>query len=330
MPRRTRFPFFCGFVTALIFMELLLHPFSGGRENSAGKEVRQYREGLTQAHFTPDWRRLTGSPQIAGAPSVVILGDSHVEAWQVWDQETMGSVLERRLRTEGKPWNVLQYGWNGADGPDYVYEAPLVAQNFPSNNIFLLMNAGDFRSTTTKYARLVEQDGKVAAEATGPDSVRGNPRLPSKGFWARTREESGLYLAIRVRWIYDISPSMQGHAASTPEDHLLAEPASQNALPLIVRGLQQAYGDRLHILYTPTQPFSEHESPEPQESELLVECKALGMACRSLRSRMEKDLIANHRLARGFSNSEPGVGHFNARGHQLVADELHDWLNDLD
>jgi hypothetical protein len=50
------------------------------------------------------------------------------------------------------------------------------------------------------------------------------------------------------------------------------------------------------------------------------------MACRSLRARMINELMVNHNLVRGFSDSAPGVGHLNARGHEIVADELDDWL----
>ena len=46
------------------------------------------------------------------------------------------------------------------------------------------------------------------------------------------------------------------------------------------------------------------------------------MACRSLRERMVNELVVNHKLVRGFSDTQPGVGHLNARGHELVADEI--------
>src|SRR5262249_52960194 len=138
--------FLLGSALAVGGTELLMRRISGKYENRAGSEIRNFREGVATAHFLANGLRLTGNPQIADAPSVLIVGDSHVEAFQVEDRQTMGSVLERRLRAEGKSWNALQYGWSGADGPDYVYAASLLQEKFPTQHIFLIMNDGDFRS----------------------------------------------------------------------------------------------------------------------------------------------------------------------------------------
>lgn len=334
-PRRARAPeqrhawvwFVCGCALALLFMELVLHNFSGKYESSAGVELRNSREGLAKSHFTPDGLRLTGNPQIAGAPNVLIEGDSHVEAFQVWDPQTMGAVLERRLRAEGKQWNVPQYGWSGADGPDYVYAAPLILEKFHPSVIFLLMNSGDFGSTTTESARLVERNGEVVAEGLEPSSVRGHP--PSYGGrLAKKLKESALFYATALRFTLDIRPQLIEHKANAQEGDLQAKTAtSENAMDLILRGLKEAYGDKLYILYTPSQPFSAETPVEPQERALLAECKAKGMECRSLRARMVEDLLVHHELARGFPDFAPGVGHLNPRGHELVADEIYDWLN---
>ncbi len=309
-------------------MELVLHNFSGKYENGAGSEIRNFREGLAKSHFGANGLRLTGNPQIAGAPDVLIVGDSHVEAFQVADEQTMGAVLERSLRAEGKQWNVLQYGWSGADGPDYVYVAPLLLEKFPSKRIFLIMNDGDFGSTAGETARLVERNGEVVAEGLEPDAVRG--RAPSYGGrLARELKESGLIYASALRFQLDIKPQLAEHNASAQDGDMLAKEASGNAMDLIVRGLKESYGEKLYILYTPAQPFSADAPEEPQERALLAECKAKGIECRSLRGRMVNDLVANHNLVRGFSDFAPGIGHLNARGHQLVADELDDWLNSL-
>ena len=99
--------FLAGCALAVLGVELLLHGISGKYETRAGSEVRNFREGVATAHFLPNGLRLTGNPQIGGAPSVLIVGDSHVEAFQVADAQTMGAALERRLRAEGKAWNAL-------------------------------------------------------------------------------------------------------------------------------------------------------------------------------------------------------------------------------
>src|SRR5882724_5743814 len=87
-PRREWWRFLCGCCLALIFMEVVLHEFSGKVENSTGIEERDFREGFAKAHFLANGLRVTGNPQIAGAASIVLMGDSHVEAYSVWDEQT--------------------------------------------------------------------------------------------------------------------------------------------------------------------------------------------------------------------------------------------------
>ena len=166
--------------------------------------------------FLANGLRLTGNPQIAGAPTVLIVGDSHVEAFQVPDEETMGSALERRLRSEGKQWNALQYGWSGADGPDYVYSAPLLLEKFPTQHIFLIMNDGDFRSLAGEEARMVERDGVLTAEPLTPGMPQG--RAPSYGGrLARKMKESGLIYGAALRFQLDLKPEFTEHKASAQD-----------------------------------------------------------------------------------------------------------------
>ena len=325
--RYARLWFLFGTALAVLFMEFLLHNISGKYENRAGSEIRNFREGVATAHFSANGLRLTGNPQIAGASTVLIVGDSHVEAFQVPDQETMGSALERRLRSEGKQWNALQYGWSGADGPDYVYSAPLLLKKFPTQHIFLIMNDGDFRSVAGEEARMVERDGVLTAEPLTPGMPQG--RAPSYGGrLARKMKESGLIYGAALRFQMDLKPEFTEHKASAQDGAVPAAPDPKNTMELIVRGLQQSYGDKLSILYTPSQPFSADAPVETPESLLLAECAEKKMACRSLRERMVNELVLNHKLVRGFSDTQPGVGHLNPGGHELVADEIADWLKD--
>jgi hypothetical protein len=307
-------------------MELVLHNFSGKHEYASGYEVRTDREGIAKSHFSSDSLRLTGNPQIVGAASILIVGDSHVEAFQVRDEQTMGSLLERRLRAEGKPWNVLQYAFSGADGPDYIYAAPLVLERYRPTRVFLVMNAGDFAKTTTDLVRLVERNGEVVAEPLRPDVARGHP--PSfGGRTSRKFKESAVLYSSAIRFTLDILPKLTEHKATAQEGDLVPATLSDKSLDLIVRGLKEAYGDRLYILYTPEQPYSAQEPMEPPEAALLSQCKAEGLECRSLRGRMIESLLGRHELARGFTNTAPGFGHLSVHGHEMAADEMFDWLS---
>ena len=321
--------FLCGCVLGLIFMELALHKFVGKSENSSGSEVRTIREGIAVAHFAPDALRSTGNPQIAGAPSILVLGDSHVEAFQVSDKQTMGSVLERRLRSDRRAWNVLQYAFDGAVGPDYIYAAPLVLERYRPMRVFLIMNAGDFR-TITIYTRLEEKNGEVTVAPLGPGIGRGRP-ASFGGPVVRKLKESAVFYSATLRLTLDILPKLRAGAVSAEQGGqgggLASRELSIRSIELILRGLKEAYGDKLFILYTPEQMYSREDPPETQEAALLSECQEQGMTCRSLRKRMVEGLLDKHEIARGFTNTTPGFGHFNFHGHEMAAAELYDWQN---
>jgi|GEM_PF-2352145 hypothetical protein len=323
--------FLAGCLLSVALMELALHNFSGKSENSAGFEERDYREGVAKAHFSADGLRLTGNPQIAGAPPVLIIGDSHVEAYSVNDQQTMGSILERRLRSEGKCWNVLQYGWRGADGPDYVYQAKLILERYHPIRIFLFTSKGDFVRTSTEYARLVDHDGEVTAEPAQPGIEPGRP--PSYGgALAKKIKESGLLYAAVVRLRLEILPNVlpgRGSKMADADAQTMSAHSTQETVNEIVRGLKQGYGDKLLMLYAPDQPYSASAPSEPQESAMLSACREYGISCRSLHARMIEDLLVNHVLDRGEANTAPGWGHFNAHGHELAAEEMDRWLKTL-
>src|SRR6185503_19100426 len=102
-----------GVLAALAVAEAALRPWaSAWREKpyDQAAEVRQYYEGVAVAHYAADGERLTANPPLPDAPHLLILGDSHVEAMQVGDADTMGAILERRARSAGRPLNVHQYG----------------------------------------------------------------------------------------------------------------------------------------------------------------------------------------------------------------------------
>jgi lysophospholipase L1-like esterase len=315
-----------GSLFALLCFELAFHNFSGKTESPSGIEFREYREGLAKSHFLPNGLRLTGNPQIAGAPAVLLVGDSHIESFARPDKQTMGSILERRLRASGKDWNVEQYGWSGADGPDYVFEASLLQKQFHPDWILLLMTFGDVGALTTESARLVEKDGRVVAEPAHPGDLPGRP--PSfGGTFSRKLKESALLYAATIHFHLEVWPRITGAKAQEREQDAVRSQTLQQTVDTIMLGLKDSYGTSLHILYAPNQPFSANPPVEPQEAAVMQACRTYGMNCRSLRDRMINDLIVNHQIDRGFINTLPGDGHLNARGHEQAAAEIYDWLN---
>jgi len=117
-----------GVLMASLLFEVALRPIVVDSSRLGVRTIRNYFEGLSCAHFEADGlgevgSRVTGNLRLSGAPEGMIIGDSHVVAYSVRDEETMGSVVERLSRTAGRPLNVRQYGWHGANSPTFLAAA---------------------------------------------------------------------------------------------------------------------------------------------------------------------------------------------------------------
>src|SRR5438876_5947135 len=128
-----------GVLTALVVLELGLRPLatadlppiarpSADRLGAPVITSRQLEEGIAEAHFSSAGARLTGNPVVAGGPVIVILGDSHVMAREISDDQTMGAWVERLARGDYYVINVRQYGIRGASPPRYPLVAPDVLE----------------------------------------------------------------------------------------------------------------------------------------------------------------------------------------------------------
>ena len=57
-------------------------------------------------------------------------------------------------------------------------------------------------------------------------------------------------------------------------------------------------------------------------------CKEQGIGFVSLEEPFLRFLEANGRFAKGFHNSRPWEGHYNADGHRLVAEAINSWIQE--
>src|SRR5579863_9140587 len=81
-----------GVLMAGLLFEVALRPIVVDSSRLGVRTIRNYFEGLSFAHFEVDGlgeigSRLTGNPRLSGAPEGMIIGDSHVVAYAVRDEE---------------------------------------------------------------------------------------------------------------------------------------------------------------------------------------------------------------------------------------------------
>jgi len=328
--REQRWPLRCvlGVVAAALLFEVGLRPFVADWNYPARtiRIVRNYNEGLSVAHFEADGlgplgNRLTGNPPLSGAAEGLIVGDSHVSAQAVRDKETMGAVIERLSRTAGHPLNVRQYGWPSANAPTFLAAAESLLQRRNPAWVAVVLNAYNLSAEVTT-------SGNWRMELAPDGSFRLiEGQHPASTGWRNTARQwavrSTLAVALwhRLGLIQNLLvPNTIAQQDRRPED-------ATRILRATVLGLKKAYGARLLMVYTPSFLGAGHLSVEPTETEVKRLCAEERVACVFVRAALEQDRNEHFRLSRGFHNTAPGVGHFNAIGHRIIGEEVWRYLS---
>jgi hypothetical protein len=311
-----------GVAAGVITLEFILSFFVAGwhTPKTPIRETRQYTEGIAVAHFLPDGfgtygDRLTGNPVLPNAASVLLIGDSHLVQEAVSDRQTMGSVVERLSRSQGKPVNVRQYGWYDAAAPVYIANAPELLRVLHPRIAVVLLNPTDF-------TREALDEGWYWLMNIHPDYSIDlvDIRLPEPhGRLEQIRELAGrshLLLALRRRSVL-LFPNEAMAPVHPPGPY-----ARQAEVPMIARasikGLKAAYGSQLMVGYLPFCGATCTAEPDAYEAKMLAACEAEQVHCFSTRPAMSADLQKNHRILRGFHNTPPGADHLNADGLEVA------------
>ena len=321
-----------GILAAASLFELGLRPFVAGWNQPEGpvRTIRSYSEGFSAAHFEPDGlgtygNRLTGNPPLAGAPEGLIVGDSHVIAQAVRDEETTGAVIERLSRAAGRPLNVRQYGWTSANAPTYLASAGQLLSARNPAWVVVILNAANisvYALTTTQNWRMeVDRDGSFRLI-----DMRTPPTISRMQTLRREIGRSALALGLwRRAGLMQNQMANEENVPLQQQNPRLAQEAARVPRATVI-GLTKAYGSRLIIVYIPEFFGTDYDSAEPLEQEVLGLCTENGVACFSTRAAMARERYDHHLLSRGFHNTAPGAGHFNATGHRIIGEEIWRYL----
>ncbi|HTE43839.1 MAG TPA: hypothetical protein VK636_01235 [Gemmatimonadaceae bacterium] len=287
-----------------------------------GHAIRQYDEGVSVASFSHGGARLTGDAPIAGAPMIVLLGDSYVVARAVADNETMGARLERDARAGGVRLNVRQYGWLGASPSRYLINSRAILQRWDPSAVVIVLSDNDLDGNA-----LWNATPRLRVTAAGVLEVAHSGRDDSSAPGAGT---SALASALRQRtWEFSARASrsarltaMAGPAMDDEPATVVPDSAQLRMLPsAVVHALSAAFGDRLSLLYLAEVRLTDDDSATSIERSVLAACREVRLRCASTREEM---LAARARgvIARGFFNTTPGNGHLNAAGHAIAGDAI--------
>ncbi len=311
-------------------LDAVLPDIAADSASAAIVTVRQIEEGVATTHFSAGGARLTGNAWLAGAPTVVIVGDSYVVAREVPDELTMGAWLERRARNGGIPVDVRQYGWRGASPARYVSAAPAVLSRWNPSAVVVPLSADDLDEHAVGGTRpyfALEADGDATVVGAAPDGAIEQPK-PARSVFAKLASRRWDAIWVRApralhRWLAT-TPAIA--AATNPANSralaAVVRPPNDSVIPsAVVRVLKRSYGSRLVIAYLADVRVTGGDAPDASETRLLEACRAEGVSCVSLRAAMLRARTAGV-IVRGFSTTTLGVGHLNAEGHRLVADAV--------
>lgn len=319
-----------GVVLALVLFELLLRPFPGqvlrfdtrpvheDRLDAPVLTVPYHLEGFSTAHFTPSRARLTGNAVVPGAPFVVLVGDSYVEALQVQDEQTMGSVLERTSRSRQRPVNVRQYGFSGDSPAHYALMADEILETWKPQMVCVVVNADDFTQDA-----LTNHWAEMKLHGNQPPTIS----VADEG-WSREMrvritaklQHSGLLYALAQRTVLDILPTFNRNPPPDAKAASVEEAVDPAVIKATVQALKDAYGSHLMVLLIQNPGISGGTTPTRLETILSTSCAEQGVDCVMTREAFAN--LRDHRqeLGFGFSNTLPGAGHINVVGHQLVGE----------
>ena len=315
-----------GIIAAIVVLEIALRPLASANlpplaqpaADSLGAPVvtsRQLEEGIAESHYSAAGARLTGNPTIAGARSIVILGDSHVMAREVADSETMGSWIERLTREEHHFVNVRQYGWRGASPPQYLLVAHDVIARWHPEQVVVVLDGDDLGPDplNRRFPRM-----RIGA-SDSVEIVNAPPGTPTP---ETKHHSSSLASLVRLRWAQILARSpnaLRFWLRAAPETRGPQPSAAMiAAVPRVeVKALARAFGSGVLIVYTADVRVIGGDKADLGEARLLAACAEQRVRCVSMRTIMLR-ARSRGRVSRGFSTTTLGVGHLNATGHELV------------
>ncbi len=301
-----------------------------GRVMAAGATTRWGGEGFGTARWTIHGLRRASPPDRA-KPSILVLGDSYVEAKNVDDSEVLTHVLEEKLRGGKTPFQVLNAGRSYASAADYVSLAPFYRSELAPRWTIIQLREPDI--TTDAFDRKKGYMARFAIDQSGGKAalrvVPGEPSRPSR-FWGATRliRRSSL-ITYGMQRLTEFEAAARAEpplffAADAPPPRPEGQDDAAERYPIadILKALHKAYDGRVTLLYLPNfDPQKPSEVDRSAERAFDAACAGASIRCINFRSE-HASFAARRTSPYGFVNTRFNFGHMNAEGHRAVAEVL--------
>lgn len=250
---------------------------------------------------------------------ILFLGDSFVKARQVSDPEKFTELVEKQWNVAHpkQPLQTINLGLDGQDMRAYLSFGNNMDKTFQPDLVFLMVNRADFR-VLASHPKLLEKIANGLTEPiTQPEET--NPlaelvnNLGVRSFFGQIQAQTFGFTAM-------------GHTSDpVVVDELRVEAVDPEVVAIQVNALQKIWGERLVVLYRAwPQNFGKGE-PATYEDNILRELDRQNIPYINFYGPF-KQAFDQRISPLGFNNSILGKGHLNQIGHQLVTDQILNYL----
>lgn len=321
-------------------------------------------ENWATTHFGPEGFRGMKDLQGLQGPSAIIWGDSFVEAYQVNDADKMDARLNARLRADGDSLTVAAVGHSFWSLADYYFLMPRYEAFVPDCRLHVihLFTLQDllpdqdarhrislFQSQPTFHFEEYGLEDRGTAAKAGPQALKEAIYGARLQFFLKLKKSllgiaqlEGLRFAPgpakkREKGVsndYAVDEKSSGAWRYMLYPKWVKEPPPTEAWTFLLGEMRKQARAPILFVYCPATPSMDDgriilENPEKEMAAAFSAlCEKEGFGFVNLEADFLRNWEANKELPRGFHSSRPGEGHYNAAGHEIVADAIHRWLKE--
>jgi lysophospholipase L1-like esterase len=321
-------------VSAVLVEALIYHPTGKYMNPDLGLTYRagihvHGSEGFSWSRFAEDGIRvpLLGDPPEGGL-KVLCLGDSYTEAFQLPYGRTYPAMLETLLEPDpATPVSCLNAGTSGGSPAKYLATAAYYTERFEPDIVVIQLVETDFSGDLFDrgFPFFLTRGPSGFELETGPWAQ--DPEVRAS---AKQNQHARFTFGDGVRWVHKDIAAKRAAAAGVstaiasgePEPPSGAEDVAE-VVDWTVSALADAYECPVVVVYIPKLLYPDVTLREdPAETALRESCARVGVTMISMRAAYVERFWADGTPSHGFANTTPGIGHINATGHTLVAEEL--------
>lgn len=344
-------------VTALFTNNIRLDEWSGALNQnvlSPGTVVRERKEGWASSHVGELGLIGSRSDELAGSPKVLIWGDSFVEAFHVADSAKMHRQLNVLLQGNGGPGgSSIAVGRRLSSVADYVFRIPEYEAVLPGVKLHVIhfhsledtfpdeypgARISLFLSKPSLHLERYDDEFRNKAAPAHPSGVRKAIYRHDLQFFSNLAKR--LPQIVRLEGLR-FAPGVFRPPAEREihrrldrffQDEWVKTEPPVEAWRFLLRELGAVTDVPIVFAYAPPVPTLMKgrivlENPEKDlVAGFAAICREEGFGFVDFEEPFLRFHETTGRFPKGFHNTRPWEGHFNADGHRLAAGAIFDWI----